>query len=67
MSTQLTEADGGFYVATVTSPGGRKQMARGRVFVPAGNPGLLKAEIVRQAKAARLALGISQKALEPVE
>lgn len=67
MSTKVAEVGDMFLVSTMVAPGSRRKIARGGVLVPKGNPDLLKAEIVRQAKAARLLFGVVQKEKETVD
>lgn len=66
MSTQLKRVSGGYEVSTVIGPGSRKKAARKPVFVPAGDLPALKDEIVRQAKAARLELGVPPQKEKPL-
>ena len=66
MSTQLAEYGEVYAVSTVTRHGKQRRIPRKTVLVPKGNPDLLRAEIVRQVKAARVEFGVEQKEEEPV-
>lgn len=66
MSTQLADKGTHFEVSTVAAPGTRRKIPRGATMVPKGDPELLKAEIVRQAKALRVAFGVEQTEEVPV-
>lgn len=67
MSTQLEEHGDHWLVKTVAGPGKRRKLGRNPVRVPKDDKDRLRAEIVRQAKAARVAMGIQQTEQEPVE
>lgn len=67
MSTMVAEVAGMYRVSTVVARGKQRKIARGGVLVPQGDPDMLKAEIIRQAKAARLLFGVNQPEKETVE
>lgn len=66
MSTKLEEYPHHWVVSTVVGPGRRAKVARSHVRVGKGDPKALKAEILRQAIAARAVFGIVEKEAAPV-
>ncbi len=66
MSTQLTEHDTHWEVSTLVAEGKRHKLPRLRVMVEKGEPEALRAEIIRQATAARKAFGLEQVTEAPV-
>lgn len=58
MSTMLEESGGMYVVSTISAAGKQRKMPRGRVMVPKGDVAMRQAEIVRQAKALRVAVGV---------
>lgn len=66
MSTMVSEIGKMLRVSTVMGPGRRKKLPRGGVLVPKGDEDALIAEVVRQATAARVRLGIAITKEKPV-
>ncbi len=66
MSTKLTDTANGVFVQTVMSFHGKPKRARAGVLVPYGDAKALRAEIVRQANAARKLLNVQQDPERPV-
>lgn len=66
MSTRLTEHPNHWVVSTEVALGKRRKLPRGAVRVGKGDKAKLKAEMVRQAKQARLDFGIEQPTEEKI-
>ncbi len=67
MATRLADKGTHYEVSTEAGPNRRRRIPRGTVRVPKGEPELLRAEVLRQAQAARLAIGIKQVGEVPVD
>lgn len=66
MSTQRDDRGGDVLISTLTAQGSRRKLPRNTVRIPKGERKLIKAEMLRQAKQARLDLGVEQKLEVPV-
>ncbi len=66
MSTQVADRGTHWEVSSVTGPGARRKIPRRPVLVPKGDKDMLRAEIIRQAMAARKKFGVHQKEEVPV-
>lgn len=66
MSTQLEEHGTHWVVKTIDAPGKRRRFGRLAVAVPKGDAQALRAEIIKQADAARERAGVHQTPQEPV-
>jgi hypothetical protein len=60
VSTQLEDHGTHWVVSTLTSEGNRHKLPRLRVAVEKGDPAALRAEIIKQADAARALFGLTQ-------
>lgn len=66
MTTQLRDVGDMVEVTTVFGPGRRREIPRAPVLVPRDDVGAIRAEIVKQAIAARVAVGLNPQPQEPV-
>jgi len=66
MSTMLVEHPDHWTVSTIVGEGKQHKLPRLHVRVGKGDPDALRAEIIRQAEAARAKFGLSQTTEAPV-
>lgn len=59
MSTQVTEHPSHWEVSTIIGQGKQHKLPRLRVMVAKGDPAALRAEIIKQAEAARKVFGLA--------
>lgn len=60
MSTQLRDVGENVEVSTVVAEGSRRKMARTPVLIPKRDTEAIRAEVIRQAEAARVVAGVKQ-------